>query len=88
MERKYFKQAHLGKSLILYNLLEDIRVKISAFLFSVLTYCMQDSISGQDARPRIVHRVKQIGSTHWPRRVPRVKEIGIAHRAGCLELSE
>ena len=48
MERKYFKQAHFGKSLILYNLLEDMRVKISAFLFSVLPYCMQDSISGQD----------------------------------------
>ena len=43
-----FQASAFGKSLMLYNLLEDIRVKISAFLFSVLTYCMQDSISGQD----------------------------------------
>ena len=47
-EEMVFKASAYDKALMLYYLLEDIRVKIGAFLYSVLTYCMQDSISGQD----------------------------------------
>ena len=37
-----------GKALMLWTLLEDVRVKTSGFLYSIITYSMQDNLAAQD----------------------------------------
>ena len=56
-----------GKALMLWNFLEDIRTKISSFMYSVLTYCMQDTVAGQDV-------IRSDNSRDFPVLFKRLKE--------------
>ena len=43
-----FDAKTFGKALMLWTLLEDVRVKMSGFIYSIITYSMQDNLAAQD----------------------------------------
>ena len=43
-----FDAISYGKSIMLWTLLEDLRNKTSGFLYSLITYCMQDNTAARD----------------------------------------